>query len=109
MPEDTPCEDLMAYHRILYEQQQGLAQLQAELDERRRHADASSQRRAALSASRPSSSGHTPANVNPRHQSRLGRIPEASRHATTRNLESSFMSMDAGRQRDAQNTGGCHP
>src|SRR5664279_4813201 len=49
MPEDAHREDLMAYHRILYEQQQGLAQLQVELDERRRRAEASSQRLAALS------------------------------------------------------------
>ena len=59
------------------------------LDERKRLADLSSQRRAQFSAIN-SSTGRTPQ----RRKSRLDGIPEADRAHMTRNLESSFMTFD---------------
>ena len=94
MAEDATREDLMAYHRLLREQQTLLLSARDELDERRRLADALSDRRQQLSSRHSSSSGCTPATRAPKRRSRLERIPEGARHEITRSLGSSFMTVD---------------
>ena len=64
------------------------------LDERKRRADISSLRRAELSSIHASTT-HTPHRQGSRHASRLAGVPDAERSHMTRNLESSFMSLDA--------------
>lgn len=61
MPEDATREDMMAYHYLLSKKNQEMAAERAALDERRRLADLSSQRRAELSAIHNArSTGRTP-------------------------------------------------
>jgi hypothetical protein len=71
-----------------------LYKLQAELDERRRLADESSLRRAALSSQGGSSSNAYPRRYS-KSRSRLPDLPEQKRRDATRNLDNSFMAFDA--------------
>ena len=67
-----------------------------QLDERKRLADLSSQRRAELSAVHgPNSTGRTPHRAAHITASRLHRVTDADRSEMMRSLESSFMSLDA--------------
>ena len=98
MPEDASREDLMAYHYLLSKKNteitrkfQEMEAERANLDRRKRVADLSSQRRAELSVVHgANSTGRTPQ----RHGSRLNRVSDATRSEMTRNLESSFMTLD---------------
>ena len=63
------------------------------LDDRKHIFDASSLRRAAMSATQ-GSTGRTPNQANTRTASRLHRVNEEDRSNMTRNLESSFMTFD---------------
>ena len=96
LPPQATQRELMAYHYLLSQKSNNMARLAREmeeerrrLDERKRLADLSSQRRAQFSAIN-SSTGRTPQ----RRKSRLDGIPEADRAHMTRNLESSFMTFD---------------
>jgi hypothetical protein len=78
----------MAYHHILQQEHTRQTKLQADLEARKEHADASSQRRAQLS-SLHSSSARTP-----KQRSRLQNMHENERRELSTSLDSSFMMVD---------------
>ena len=85
----------MAYHHLLQQAHTQMQRTRAELDEWRQRADESSERWLQLSSTRQtSSSRHTPVSKDRGHRSRVHRMPGASRREATRNLDSSFMTVD---------------
>ena len=78
----------MAYNYFNWQETMRLKQYRATLEERRKQASISSVRRRQLSLG---STGAT----EPRHRSRFANIPEGERSGVTRNLEHSFMTLDA--------------
>ena len=81
----------MAYHLLLITEHNKQVKLQEELDERKKAALESSTRRVALSAAGGSSSHGNNAN---KHRSRTEHMEPAARREVTRDLNTSFMSMD---------------
>ena len=95
MPEDASREELMAYHHLLKQAHDQMHRTRVEFDERRQQADESSERRRQLSSTRQSSSSRrTLVSKDHEHRSRVHRMPRASRREMTRNLDSSFMTVD---------------
>jgi hypothetical protein len=93
MGENVTQEELVAYHHYLEISRRHLEATLQELNEHKQHADESSARRAALSASASRSSARTPT-VQPRHRSRVHMLSSDSRRETTKSLESDFMMID---------------
>ena len=102
LPPGATQEELQAYHYLLSKKNtemtrrlQLMEEERQQLDERKRLADISSQRRAELSAIHgANSTGRTPHRSTHRAATRLTRVSDADRSEMTKNLESSFMSLD---------------